>query len=876
MIEMKARKLSLRALWQKIRPRRKAPTPKPKPTARPARGIEPLEGRIAPATLVDASTLLYKDVDGDMVTVKFSKAIFDPASALLNATLDQVFVFSAGDAHGGTDTAQQLQLLDLSKAPVINFKNVASGASLTVTATKAGLEGDDRADVGAIKAGANDLGNVAIDGDLGQIDCGNSSSKIALRSLEVETFGAKELTTQTPVTATGAAGEAERAEKLESRITGAIGKLTVHGDMQGYLHAVNGTQFNGSQTVVVAPGKINEVTISGSLKGAATVESASNNTGSIDAASSIRKISIGTSLIDGIVGGGGTNSGSILSGDKLGIIRVSGDVLGGAGTGSGRISAAIALDSVSIGGTLTGGAAGNSGVVHCGGALKTVVVHSTVTAGKGLASGVILSDGTIGAVTINGNINGDVANAGARSGGISSAGKLGNVTINGSLIGGPTSLTGFIEGHSDVERLVINGNITGGVGVSSGTVSAGGKLSRVSVGAAVVGGAGENSASIFSGLDPAHQGVLQKVDIGDSLQGGAGASSGSIIARSGLASAVVGSSAAAGSGHLALQGGVGNFSGTIYSQKTVGSVKIVGTVVGGSGAHSGAIESTGPLQSVSMDLLTGGNGDFSGSIIAHDDLNAAIEKPGSILNVRVTGEVRGGQGFHAGTISADGSLGTAILGALSGGQPTMAGGIYVGTGAVVPGNAQKIVVHGAIDGTSIRVADALGSLLSGALTDALVSARGASTQSNSTDRAIGSVNIAGSVNGSQILAGYAVDGEAVNPDAQIGAVTVGGSWTASDLVAGIADLAGNGFANDDDRPIATPDNPAIISRIAAIRIAGAIAGTAGEGDHFGFVAEQILALTEGGRRVSLDKDAVDVDQLDLTNNDVSLREVSRT
>src|SRR5438309_525212 len=40
-----------------------------------AYSIEPLEARIAPATLLNPTTVTYQDADGDDVTVKFSKPV---------------------------------------------------------------------------------------------------------------------------------------------------------------------------------------------------------------------------------------------------------------------------------------------------------------------------------------------------------------------------------------------------------------------------------------------------------------------------------------------------------------------------------------------------------------------------------------------------------------------------------------------------------------------------------------------------------------------------------------------------------------------------------------------------------------------------------
>src|SRR5687768_14227594 len=57
------------------------------------RGIEALEGRIAPASLISANTIQYTDLDGDQVMVTFSKALFDPAQTPVQNKLDQIFTF---------------------------------------------------------------------------------------------------------------------------------------------------------------------------------------------------------------------------------------------------------------------------------------------------------------------------------------------------------------------------------------------------------------------------------------------------------------------------------------------------------------------------------------------------------------------------------------------------------------------------------------------------------------------------------------------------------------------------------------------------------------------------------------------------------------
>ena len=78
---MNPRKFSLRSLVGKIFNKRTdksviPPMPQKRTSARERvrSGIEPLEGRVAPAVLVNAHMLAYNDLDGDLVKVTFSSA----------------------------------------------------------------------------------------------------------------------------------------------------------------------------------------------------------------------------------------------------------------------------------------------------------------------------------------------------------------------------------------------------------------------------------------------------------------------------------------------------------------------------------------------------------------------------------------------------------------------------------------------------------------------------------------------------------------------------------------------------------------------------------------------------------------------------------
>jgi len=322
------------------------------------RGIEPLEGRIAPASLIDAHTVQYNDLDGDVVTVTVSKALFDPAASTTVNKLDQIFTFTNGTTASLFDDSgpQQLQLLDLTKVSVdLNtFISDADGTSISITAAKVGAS-DDLTNVGAIKATNIALGKVSVDGDLGQIDCGRAKIPKGLQSLVVNSMYKSGVSTQ-PATVTA-------ADALESRITGELGSLRVKTDFYGFIHAVDGTSLVSGNVQTTAPAKITSVTINGSVIGNATVGTASNNTGLIDSDGSIGTVRIlGVGDTAGLIGGGGTNSGAILANKAIASVTIADSIIGGGGASSGAVISKRNLVAISVGDDVTGGAGAGSGV----------------------------------------------------------------------------------------------------------------------------------------------------------------------------------------------------------------------------------------------------------------------------------------------------------------------------------------------------------------------------------------------------------------------------------------------------------------------------------------------------------------------------------
>ena len=763
-------------------------------------GIEPLEGRIAPATLVSATVVSFTDLDGDAVTITFSEPLFDPAKSIAENRLNEVFKFSNGTAAVNFESAgpQQLQLIDLTRVQSVvvdgGLSNPASGTSVVVRAVKsAGGLGDDLTNVGAIEAAGLPLGTVRIDGDLGQIDAGRPQSKVAIALLAVDTLGKFGASTQVAGTAP--------ADALESRITGKIRAVTVNGDIFSYLHAVDGTGIVGGTPTTTAPAKLGTVTVSGSLRGNPAAEAASNHTGTIEVAGVIRAISVlGTGDAAGLSGGGGLRSGSIIA-EKLGTVNISGALMGGAGSESGAIISQGDLAALMIGTGLKGGAGAGSGSVTVERALPLATISGGILGGAGENSGVLSSGAAMGAVIVNG----EIAGAGLNSGGISAGGDLASVVLNGNLTGGAGTHSGFIEGLKSVGSTRITGDVTGGLGTSSGTIVSGGNFERLVVKGRLAGDQGANSGSIFAGTDPFSIGTLAFVKVKGGIAGGDALNSGSIIGEGALGAVVIGSAASAAN----LAGGGGNFSGTIWASEAIQSVTIKGAVAGGAGLSSGSIHAGEDLSSVNIaGALTGGTGDLSG--------------------------------------------------------------------AVMGGRLAALSVGGGLNAAEIHARDDLGvALITGDVVDSLITARG-SRLDGPLDLAIGRFRVSGDVTGSQILAGYDVNGVPANADASIGRVKVGGDWRASDLVSGVDDTAGNGFGNADDAAIPSEDSAARISQIAAVVIKGAIAGSAAVDDHFGFVAQQILAFRHGSTTLALDP-LVSGQTFELgATGDVTVREVSVT
>lgn len=550
-------------------------------------GGERLEMRTMFATLVSPTRVTYQDVDGDNVTVTFSRAI------LTQSNVNSILAFDTGETGGSNATRQQLRSIDLTGVPS------AAGTSITTAAARnAATGGDGLATLGQLKSGEMDLGNVTIDGDLGRITAGDTVlTTPGLGNLNVHSMGRF--------------GTSTGALDLFSVVRGKVSALSSTTDIRDVYVSVRGTSFgdlNGSiesvsiggsliggnsarSGAITAYGAIGTVRIDGDVRGGTAAGS-----GSIDA-SRIGNVTIGGSL----EGSTGTDSGWIYGGGGLGNVRVVGDIIGGPGSGSASISTNGTLLSLFVGGSLSGGHGDRSGNVQSAYDMGRVQVQGNVNGSWGESSGSIGSSlGKLAAVSIGGSITGDTGEGGNNSGRVFSRQDMGQVTIGGNVEGGYGEKSGGIESQGRLAGVTINGFLRAGLGRNSGYIGAALDVGRIKVQRDVVGGSAFNSGTIAGR-------AISSVDIGGSLIGGTGTIFGMVVSSGEIAALKIG----------------GDITGGVFADR-IGTVTVGGSLIAGAGAY-GSISAMKDIRGITIRgdirgiatqraaILAGGQGDFTGT-----------------------------------------------------------------------------------------------------------------------------------------------------------------------------------------------------------------------------------------------------------------------
>jgi hypothetical protein len=363
--------------------------------------LEYLEPRIAPATLVNPTTVTYQDQNGDDVTIKLSKPIFAAAS------IANVLTFNVNSVDNSLP--QQLQKVNLNG---FQDPGAADGVSLSIVAKRSATHGGDGlANVGYIQAIGLPLGTVIVDGDLGQIEAGDSHAGI--KALTVGSMGQYGLATQV-------------GGDLFSIVNGKVGPVIVKGNMNGAALDIAGG----------VDGSLASITVYGSLLASSVAGS-----GSITTEGTMGPVKIMGSLI-----GDAGSSGRIASSGKLTSVYIGGDVIGGTavvGNTDGQICAHGDMGPVTVLGNVIGHGA-NTGRIAADGKLSTVKIGGDLRGGEIYLAGTIQSGITAslgkagaGAITIGGNV---VSGAGDHTGALYINGPTPSVTIGGSILGSDAAM----------------------------------------------------------------------------------------------------------------------------------------------------------------------------------------------------------------------------------------------------------------------------------------------------------------------------------------------------------------------------------------------------------------------------------------------------
>ncbi len=714
---------------------------------RGASAPELLEARIAPAaTFINATTATFTDVDGDFVTVKFSKGLLTAAN--VGGVLETT--------PAGTLGGDQLTRID------INTNPDSAGANLTVTATPQDanlddfIDGDGLVNVGWIDATAIDLGAVVVDGDLGKIVVGDPvAATAAVKSLTAHSLGRFGTGTGAPDLASIFTGRLA-ALKVLTNITdatltaGAIGQIGVAGAIAGNPFANQIESSGDIGSIKVGRGMEGQIESVGGRIGSVTV---GGDAGTIRAAGDIGPVKIG---------GGVFRIQS--TGGKLGSVTIAGDVpnLQSAGdmgaivirgsTGGGMIASGGRIASLTVSGgaqnTIT--AAGDIGAVKIGGDFGLSI---TSTAGR-IASAAVGGDflgalsaaAGIGAVTVGG----DFGSATLGSARITTAGRLAKVDISGDFLGGTRSSTGEIFSQLDLGPVKIGGDLIGGTQPGSGFIHTAGKLAGVSIAGSLLGGTAPDAGHLFS------TGDMGQVTIGHGVRGGSG-----------------------------------EYTGAIRSAAKLAGVTIGHDLLGGFGPDSGVVRSAGDLGAVTIgrDLQGGFFGSGASGVVTSD---------AKIASVTIGGDLRGGRANDRGMILAGGELGAVkIAGSLFGGSLSSGDPSSDRTGYIQGSRIGSVAIGGSIQGgfdasfsgdlfrnASIRAVHDIGSIavagdIRPSAQPVVISAQGKASLPGAGDVAIGKITVGGNLSNADIRAGYDVDLIARNADAQIGTVSVGGDWISS-------------------------------------------------------------------------------------------------
>lgn len=455
-----------------------------------------------PVVSKNGRSVRFTDVDGDLVKVTVSKGKLDPWRVVLSPT-----------EHPGRFEFQQL---DLSTESGKKFNK----ANVTIKAVRQDLdgdgskEGDGLVNLGQLQATGVNLGKVKVDGNLGGIFAGdtsvwNAKHKLSMKSLQVLNFGQPDLFSSdlgsiSESVIQGNAGKIGIKQDLAGvslEVTGSLGTLMIGGSIVGGAEQWSG-QFVGRRDV-------DKIRLGGSVLGGSGADS-----GMLVANGLVNSLKIGGA----IEGGSGENSGSV----NLGTL-VKGHVEQGMHGGNGHYSGMLKARTIiklAIDDVVQGGGGNLSGSIQVGyrghaviAGILSLEISGGLLTGPGEESGSVIANGSIEAIRVIGSVTGEI---------LAERGTLDNVMITGDVAGTaarPARLSGLFIGTVTVEGSVSFGEITtplrmtklsiGGSLYASSVIATEGTISKtgeeaIAIGEVTIGGNMEKS-QILAGYDPQTQ-----------------------------------------------------------------------------------------------------------------------------------------------------------------------------------------------------------------------------------------------------------------------------------------------------------------------------------------------------------------------------------
>jgi hypothetical protein len=313
-----------------------------------------------------------------------------------------------------------------------------------------------------------------------------------------------------------------------------------------------------------------------------------------------------------------------------------------------------------------------------------------------------------------------------------------------------------------------------------------------------------------------------------------------------------------------LIGSTGTNGGMLNLYDVNGSVTVKGSIIGGSASGSGQVRMGNAKSVLIGGSIIGGDLD-SGSATYNGALN---HYSGTIGSITIGGSIIGGSVSGSGSLLESGALSlqnagsVLIKGNVIAGEDNSSGTLSRSGAIQAEESIGAVTIKGHVTGSSTH--------------RAVIAAFGPGTLlgSGTQELAIAKIAIGGNVTRADFLAGFD-DSSGRDGDGSIGSVAVKGDWFASSISAGVIDTGGTGFGGADDTISSDGNSPAITSRIASIVIGGTFGGTAGAGDTFGFVAQQIGLVKIGGSTVFTGTAATDaVKALPSVTSDLYVREVA--